>query len=53
LSLPPECVLVAIIRKGQLILPRGDVVLQPADEVLAVAHRSCLKQLAAVLGRQS
>ena len=28
LKLPPECVLVAIIRKGELIIPRGDVVLQ-------------------------
>ncbi len=53
IDLPTESTLVAVFRKGQLIIPHGDTVLQPADEVLAVAHRSCLKQLAAVLGRQS
>ncbi len=52
LALPPECVLIAIIRKGQLILPRGDVVLQPADEVLAVVHSSQVAELAALLSPQ-
>ncbi|MBI4642042.1 MAG: TrkA family potassium uptake protein [Candidatus Tectomicrobia bacterium] len=51
LNLPAECVLAAIIRRGQLIIPRGDTVLQPADEVLAVVHASQLAQLAAILGR--
>ena len=51
LQLPAECVLAAVIRRGQLIIPRGDTVLQPADEVLAVLHGSQLNQLAAVLGR--
>jgi trk system potassium uptake protein TrkA len=51
LDLPAECVLAAVIRKGQLIIPRGDTVLQPADEVLAVMHASQLAQLAALLGR--
>ena len=50
LDLPAECVLAAVIRKGQLIIPRGDTVLQPADEVLAVVHASQLAQLAALLG---
>ncbi len=50
LRLPPECVLVAIIRKGNLILPRGDVVLQQADEILAVVHSSQVSELAALLG---
>lgn len=51
LHLPDECVLTAIIRKGELIVPRGDTVLQPADEVLAVVHAAQLNQLAALLGR--
>jgi len=51
LNLPTECVLFAVIRKGQLIIPRGDTVLQPADEVLAVVHASQLAQLADILGR--
>jgi trk system potassium uptake protein TrkA len=52
LDLPSESTLIAVLRKGQLIVPRGDTVLQPADEVLAVVHRSRLGQLAGVLGRQ-
>jgi len=38
LVLPSECVLAAIIRQGDLIIPRGDTVLQPVDEVLAVVR---------------
>lgn len=52
LQLPSECQLAAIIRKGQLLIPRGDTVLQPADEVLAVVHASQVAQLAALLGPQ-
>lgn len=51
LGLPAECVIAAIIRKGQLIIPHGDTVLQPADEVLVVSHASQLQRLAALLGR--
>jgi len=53
IDLPQQCVLAAVIRKGQLIIPRGDVVLQASDEVLAVAHASQVAQLAAILGRAS
>jgi len=51
LDLPKECIIVAIIRKEQLIMPHGDTVLQPADEVLAAVHASKAAQLAAILGR--
>src|SRR5512145_728920 len=50
LKLPERCVLAAVIRKGQLILPRGDVVLQAADEIVALVHASQLAQLAGLLG---
>jgi trk system potassium uptake protein len=50
LKFPDECVLVAIIRKSRLIIPHGDTVLQPADEVLALVHSSQLKQFATLLG---
>ena len=50
LMLPPDCVLAAIIRKGDLIIPRGDVVLQPADEILAVVQSSQTTALASLLG---
>jgi trk system potassium uptake protein TrkA len=52
LNLPAECILAAVIREGQLLIPRGDTVLQPADEVLAVVHASQLARLAALLGAQ-
>jgi trk system potassium uptake protein TrkA len=51
LHLPVECVLSAVIRAGQLIIPHGDLVLQPVDEVLAVVHASQVATLASLLGR--
>jgi trk system potassium uptake protein TrkA len=53
LALPGDCVLAAVIRKGQLVLPRGPTVLQAGDEVLAVVHSSCTSALAAILGHPS
>jgi trk system potassium uptake protein TrkA len=50
LPLPSECAFTAIIRRGALLIPRPDLVLQPADEVLAVVHASQAPQLAALLG---
>lgn len=50
LMLPPQCVLTAIIRKGELIIPRGDVLLQPADEIIALVHSSEAAVLASLLG---
>ncbi len=53
LQIPKECVIVAIIRKNQLIIPHGDTVLEHADEVLALVHASQLNQLASLLGIQN
>jgi trk system potassium uptake protein TrkA len=53
LDLPPECNLVVIIRKGELLLPHGDTVLNPADEVLAVVHHTHLSDLAVLLDSSS
>ncbi len=53
LNLPSECVLAAVIRKGDLIIPRGDVVLQAADEILAVVHTAQIEALAALLARRT
>ena len=36
ISFPQTCVIAAVIRKGQVIIPRGDMVFEPGDEVLAV-----------------
>ena len=35
---PSGSTLAAVIRKGEVILPRGDTLLRPDDEVLAVVH---------------
>jgi trk system potassium uptake protein TrkA len=51
LLLPTECTLVAIIRDGKLIIPHGDMVLQSADEVLALVHSSQVSALAAMLNK--
>ena len=50
LIIPSECVIVAVIRKNQLLIPHGDTSLQPADEVLALVHASQVEQLANLLG---
>jgi trk system potassium uptake protein len=50
LHLPAECILAGVIRDGRLIIPHGDTVLQPGDEVLAVVHASQTAQLALILG---
>jgi trk system potassium uptake protein TrkA len=50
LALPAECVLVAVLRKGEMLLPRPDLVFHPADEVLAVVHATEAGRLAALLG---
>ena len=49
LNLPRECVLTAIIRHGNLLIPRGDTVLAPDDEVFALVHVSQLEVLASIL----
>ena len=52
LDLPADCVIAAIIRKGKMIIPRGDTTLQIADEILAIAHASQVSQLALALARK-
>lgn len=50
LSLPAECILAGVIRDGKLVIPHGDTMLQPHDEVLALVHTSQAAQLALLLG---
>ena len=49
LHIPNECIVAAVIRKGKLIIPHGDTMLQASDEVIAIAHASQTGDLAAVL----
>jgi trk system potassium uptake protein TrkA len=50
LRLPEKCVLAVVIRKGELMIPDRDTVLQAADEVLAVVSTNHVKDLADLLG---
>lgn len=50
IMLPAESVIAAVIRGGKLLIPRGSLLLQPEDEVLAVVHSAELAQMAAILG---
>jgi trk system potassium uptake protein len=50
LNLPTNCVVSAIIRKGEIVLPRGTTTLEIEDEVLAITDAEGAKQLAAILG---
>ena len=49
LKLPDQCVLTAVLRKGELMVPHGDLELQPADEVVAIVHESQCGVLASLL----
>jgi trk system potassium uptake protein TrkA len=46
LALPEPCVIAAIIRQGEIMLPRGITTLEVDDEVLAVTDREGAEQLA-------
>jgi len=50
LKFPPECILVAIIRKKQVIIPRGDTMLMIDDEVIALVNASQVRALADLMG---
>jgi trk system potassium uptake protein TrkA len=47
---PADCVLAAVIRKGELLTPRADTVLQAGDEVLAIVHAGSLARFSGLLG---
>jgi trk system potassium uptake protein len=48
MTLPENCVIAAIIRRGKVIVPRGVTELEVGDEVLAVTDRVGAVQLAAL-----
>lgn len=51
LKLPEECVIAAIIRQGEMIVPRGITRFAAGDEVLAVVSRQAMDELAALFAR--
>lgn len=48
LPLPEHCLITAIIRQGEVILPRGPTIIQAADEVLVMTDPQGAEQLAAL-----
>ena len=53
LGLPDQCVIAAIIRDGQIALPRGTTALEAGDEVLAVTDSDGAKELERLLAPPS
>jgi trk system potassium uptake protein len=51
LPLPRGCVITAIVRGGEIVIPRGAVTLEAGDEVLALADQDEAEDLAALFGR--
>jgi len=49
LGLPEECVIAAIIRKGKVVLPRGNAVFEAEDEILAITDPDGAHRLAELL----
>jgi trk system potassium uptake protein TrkA len=45
LALPEQCIIAAIIRRGEIMLPRGITTLEVGDEVLAITDRAGAEQL--------
>jgi trk system potassium uptake protein len=53
LALPEQCVIAAIIRRGEVVLPSGSTVFEVGDEVLAITDRIGADQLAALFAPPS
>jgi len=50
LPLPKNCTIAAIVRTGEIVIPRGRVVFEEGDEVLAVVDAEAAEELATLLG---
>jgi len=53
LTLPDNCVIAAIIRKGEIVIPRGVTSFEVGDEVLAVVDAEGAAELARLFGPAS
>ena len=51
LDFPPQCTIVAVLRKGELVIPHDELNFQTADEVLAVVQQDQKKELARFFDR--
>ena len=53
LSLPDQCVIIAVIRKGNMIVPRGATIIEVGDEVLAISDDIGQEQLGELFTSQN
>jgi trk system potassium uptake protein TrkA len=53
LPLPPNSVIAAIIRQGEIVIPRGPLTFEVDDEVLAITDAEGADELAVLFGRPS
>jgi len=51
LTLPEHCVIAAVIRHGEIVLPRGGLTFEEGDEVFAVTDRKGAQRFGALFGR--
>lgn len=51
LRLPPNCIISGIIRRGEIVIPRGITTLEEGDEILALVDDTARLQLERILGR--
>ena len=52
LPLPEKCVIAAVMRHGQVMIPRGDMHFEAGDEVLAVVDNAAIAKLRRLFGSQ-
>ena len=52
LALPEKCVIAAVMRHGQVMIPRGDMHFEAGDEVLAVVDNAAIAKLRRLFGSQ-
>ncbi len=50
LRLPPECVLATLVRKGELLIPRGDTTIQQGDKIIALVKTEQQAELVRIFG---
>jgi len=53
LAMPEDCVIAAVIRKGEVMIPRGISVFEEGDEVLAIADAEGATALAELFSSPS
>lgn len=51
LPLPENCIIAAVIRSGNLIVPTPDTVIEEGDDLIAIAHRSAEVELREMVAR--